>query len=170
MKNRESAGGPQPLSPSETWRGPRGASLVWLGHSLAKAIRRVQIPRTALSIEPKAIPFRLVGIGSAKRSNPRFDLGPCPLLDVRGESAAQPPDRPSPRPADKETQLWPNASFWTRGMRKAPMRLLRGPRHRPPKVWGSCDLKTAHGIRCGFGHRGRPPRGIGVLDAGRGCQ
>src|SRR5439155_18155436 len=26
----------------------RGASLVWLGHSLAKAIRRVQIPRTAL--------------------------------------------------------------------------------------------------------------------------
>src|SRR5437667_9317540 len=68
MKNRESAGGPQPLSPSETWRGPRGASLVWLGHSLAKAIRRVQIPRTALSIEPKAIPFD--SEASARRSGP----------------------------------------------------------------------------------------------------
>src|SRR5213594_3320078 len=72
MKNRESAGGPQPLSPSETWRGPRGASLVWLGHSLAKAIRRVQIPRTALSIEPIAIPLtRRHRLGEAVQSTVR---------------------------------------------------------------------------------------------------
>src|SRR5207253_5299901 len=68
LKNSDAAGRPQPLSPSETWREPRGASLVWLGHSLAKAIRRVQIPRTALSIEPKAVPFD--SYASARRSGP----------------------------------------------------------------------------------------------------
>src|SRR5436309_6753170 len=90
MKNRESAGGPEPLSPSATWREPRGASLVWLGHSLAKAIRRVQIPRTALSIEDGLGPR--VGAASARsKANSRGRrlgaaiVAQCLFLDAGNE-------------------------------------------------------------------------------------
>src|SRR5512136_1745242 len=35
---------PQPFQTTPRWTPTRAGSLVWLGHSLAKAIRRVQIP------------------------------------------------------------------------------------------------------------------------------
>src|SRR5207247_9402666 len=86
---------PPPLRPPS-----RGASLVWLGHRLAKAIRRVQIPRTALALRTRTAAHE---IGDAE---PR-DRGGDP--DDRHLHAA------APGPSDRGPRLPPAAHEQRRG-------------------------------------------------------